>query len=286
MRAQFKGCSSCGSAGSDRYAVERLLHLVCGVLLPVAVNHAVAPWYLSHWALGRAADSYDAATALLEALFDQMVRHLKRETPPEGQEEEEEQFGLTLAEDGNGPAGGASPEAQQQQQPGPSSVALSLAAGPGGPQGQASPALMQVHAPLTDITATLARDAALWQRGLMSTPDAVHALVAASILLADRLAALQVCACACVRAGTLAGMVHGVVPLAQLEALLFPVHAALRTGGAAQCHGPERGELQQLDHPHARAARARGAEPSIPFPEQPSPCSCVLLAAEAHAPRR
>ncbi len=37
--------------------------------------------YLSHWALGRAADSYDASHALMAYCFDQLAEHLKQAPP-------------------------------------------------------------------------------------------------------------------------------------------------------------------------------------------------------------
>lgn len=39
---QYVGC--CGHTGSNNYAWERFVHVVAGVLLPVAVNHTIAPW--------------------------------------------------------------------------------------------------------------------------------------------------------------------------------------------------------------------------------------------------
>ncbi len=117
-----------------------------------------------------------------------------------------------------------------------------------------------MNAPLTEIAAVLVRDAALWQRGLMSTPKAVHMVMAANVLLADRLAALQVgrtCfldACGCVwevfRRWWWTGRLHG--------AHGSSIGVGLGAGGAAQRHEPEREERQQLGRPDAHAARARG----------------------------
>ncbi|KAL6745823.1 hypothetical protein V8C86DRAFT_2964776 [Haematococcus lacustris] len=48
-----------------------------------------------------------------------------------------------------------------------------------------------VLSPLTSVQESLAREAALWQRGVLATPPLVHQLLAAIALLADRLTAVQ-----------------------------------------------------------------------------------------------
>jgi hypothetical protein len=72
---------------------------------------------------------------------------------------------------------------------------ISLGGGGGGGAGSAlRPVWVQhsaVQQPLTEVVNTLARDSTLWHRGLLATPHAVHAMMAACTLLADRLAAMQ-----------------------------------------------------------------------------------------------
>jgi hypothetical protein len=143
------------------------ISVIIGAIFPVIVNHTICPWYLSRWALIRAADSYAAAARLLAQLHQRMVRQLGHGT------------GLPT------PAGTAAAAAAVD--------AMDKEVVGGAPQGSAQQALhAHVQQPLTDVANALARNATLWHRGLLATPHAVHAMMAACTLLADRLAALQV----------------------------------------------------------------------------------------------
>ncbi len=63
------------------------------------------------------------------------------------------------------------------------------------------PTLATMQAPITEVVTALAKDSTPWQRGPMATPHALHAVLAALTLLAERHASLQVtqssfvCAC-------------------------------------------------------------------------------------------
>ncbi len=208
-----------------------------GVVAPVIVNHLITPWYLTYWALGRIAHSYDTAVTLLRAQYDQMVvQHSRVDHPPhphlaaaaaatqqDGRDTRPDDT-ASHATHGSSQSHAAEPalarertcplRASPSKPPGTvtavgvtdtqpnstGSVAITIGASEGVQSDKKTgPSLADVQGPLTEVLGTLARDATLWQRGLLATPHAVHALMAAMTLMADRLAAVQVCVCVCVR---------------------------------------------------------------------------------------
>lgn len=262
--------------------------MIVGVLFPVAVNHLIFPWYLSHWAMSRMGDAYATACQLLhhqyETLFainhihvDKHPGHAGPSTPHPtpvtsviappasfstpalasvattldpavtstattfalwDRQAEAAHAGNAAADAGHADHGLAHVDppsiktshtsadhvagqvqthldhqtvvihVAEEHAPSRSTANVTVVSRATGrkPQVQTStkvmvpapsaappiPTLAAVQAPLSEVLGVLMRDAALWQRGLMATPHAVHALVAAITLMADRLAALQV----------------------------------------------------------------------------------------------
>lgn len=310
MLCQYRGCDDTGhcTAGSTTYALSRLGNISLGCLFPLLINHLIAPWYLSTWALGNVANSFSVGSALLTVMYGELRGHIlgagkgpdsKTDTggvdgracgrgaaAPDGETGARGMDGdgstrpatepLTREADGKaGAAGldggdvmgehgpdvasastgqpsqdrepdtkvqhvhqyqphvnnqhlalGMQPQPQPEQQPQtqpqsppPSSPHSYHPSQPGddartSPSRMASkltsrdapgpkPTLQAVLSPLSEALVAVAREGTVWQRGLLSTPHAVHAMLAAGTLLADRLAAMQVLKG---KAGTLACM--------------------------------------------------------------------------------
>lgn len=121
------------------------------------MTNLVWPWYTSSWALQTMTETYTAAMDVLEAANDAAIRSLQARPLPSGQADEPGQAawdpGQTLL------------------------VSATLQS--------------RVAQPLGSVAVSLAEDATLWKRGVLSTPPILADLLDAMYALLDRLALMQ-----------------------------------------------------------------------------------------------
>ncbi|PNW75159.1 hypothetical protein CHLRE_12g515301v5 [Chlamydomonas reinhardtii] len=237
-----RGDSDTAQGVALRLFAARVTSVSLGCTLPLLVSRMVLPWYTSDWALETMAGAFEGCERLTRQLYTQFYEEgYRAHVAARGRQATDtllQQWGLPAASGVvvRTPAGGE--QAATAATTTTTTTAKELQA--------------LVVGPLVSVQRSLLRDAAVWTRGTLATPEVVAALLRALLPLADRLAALQL-----VVAET-PPLVHGHLSGWAFEAIVLPMHADMQAMLDA-LHQVVVASRALLVAEHLQAARSSGA---------------------------